>query len=182
MHLSKHTTTDSSIPLCQVSLPTSLEVLRSHLTKRLFNIMNAELLRPRQTLEEAWKNPQHINELELIAFFNYLRHMSASNSINSRLRYLRILDSRVCSCVIAEGRSSRCVLKRLLRRTCNILLASDLYVLPLWTISARIFLMLEAGWCYHPSHPSDDTSTQVPRYVGQECTHQVRRHNLGNTI
>ena len=86
----------------------------------------------------SWQSAQHINVLELIAFLNYYKCMSAY-TVNSHLRFFHIFDSRVCSCVIAKGRSSSRVLNRILRRVASLLLASDAYVLPLWTISAWIF-------------------------------------------
>ena len=52
------------------------------------------------------------------------------------MRFFHILDSRVSSCVLAKGRSSSVLLNRILRRVASVLLAADLVVLPLWTISA----------------------------------------------
>ena len=54
-------------------------------------------------------------------------------------RAFHIFDSRVCSCVIAMGRSSSKVLNRPLRRYCALALASDSYILPLWIISSWNF-------------------------------------------
>ena len=53
----------------------------------------------------------------------------------AQLRLSHIVDSRVVSCVLAKGRSSSKLLNRLLRRICSILVAADLYLLPLWIIS-----------------------------------------------
>jgi hypothetical protein len=86
----------------------------------------------------SWKQKQHINVLELIAFFNFLRHLARSKLEHSA-RFFHILDSRVSSCVLAKGRSSSKILNRSLRRITSLLLASDLYVLPLWTISSWNF-------------------------------------------
>ena len=78
---------------------------------------------------------QHINVLELLAFFNYLRAWSASPAAHG-LRYFHIVDSRVCACVLAKGRSSSHSLNRILRRVASVVLAADLTVCPLWTISS----------------------------------------------
>ena len=86
----------------------------------------------------AWQQPQHINVLELIVFFNYLRACVRVPG-NHSSRILHVLDSRVASCVIAKGRSSSCKLNRILRRVSALLLASDVYVFPLWTVSGWNF-------------------------------------------
>jgi hypothetical protein len=86
----------------------------------------------------AWQQHQHINVLELLAFFNYIRSMAGFSSSHSQ-RFLHVLDSRVCSCVLSKGRSSSKLLNRLLRRILGVSLAADLYVLPLWTVSAWNF-------------------------------------------
>jgi hypothetical protein len=86
----------------------------------------------------AWQQHQHINVLELLAFFNYFRSLAALSSSHSQ-RFLHVLDSRVCSCVLSKGRSSSKLLNRLLRRILGVSLAADLYVLPLWTVSAWNF-------------------------------------------
>ena len=86
----------------------------------------------------AWQSSQHINILELVAFFNYLR-ACVNKADNHCCRFLHVLDSRVASCVLAKGRSSSSKLNRILRRVGSLLLASDLYVLPMWTISGWNF-------------------------------------------
>ena len=63
-----------------------------------------------------------------------LVHVSLRRRING-FRYLHIFDSRVASCVLAKGRSSRSKLNRVLRRVNALLLVGDVYVLPMWTIS-----------------------------------------------
>ena len=83
----------------------------------------------------AWNSSHHINILEFAAFFNYLRSRSTSTFLHSS-RWIHVFDSRVCSCVIAKGRSSSVLLNRSLRRTMAFLLATDVYVQPLWTISS----------------------------------------------
>ena len=63
---------------------------------------------------------QHINVLELVAFLNYSKCMTAYSS-NHNHRFFHVLDSRVCSCVLAKGSSSSKVLNRSLRRVCSLL-------------------------------------------------------------
>ena len=86
----------------------------------------------------AWQKPHHINVLELVALLNYLR-ACVGKAVNHSIRMLHVLDSRVVSCVIAKGRSSSCKLNRILRRVSALLLASDVYVFPLWTVSGWNF-------------------------------------------
>ena len=86
----------------------------------------------------AWEEVHHINLLEFMAFLNYFRSISNSTAAHSK-RMVHVLDSRVCSCVLAKGRSSSKILNRSLRRFAALSLAMDTYVVPLWTIS---------GWNY----------------------------------
>ena len=81
-----------------------------------------------------WAQHQHINVLEFSALLNYIRSIVRSHKIHAH-RMFHVLDSRVCSCIVAKGRSSSRLLNRLCRRFASFILASDLYVLPLWTIS-----------------------------------------------
>ena len=85
-----------------------------------------------------WDQSQHINVLELSAVLNFLR-LAAREWEWSSLRLFHIVDSRVCSCVIAKGRSSSRLLNRILRRISALCLACDLYILPVWTLSAWNF-------------------------------------------
>ena len=86
----------------------------------------------------TWQQSNHINVLELVAFFNYLRACVRKPERHS-CRMLHVLDSRVASCVIAKGRSSSSKLNRILRRVSALMLASDVYVFPLWTVSGWNF-------------------------------------------
>ena len=92
----------------------------------------------RCTQSYAWRSKQHINVLELVAFFNYIRSVTRIAN-NHSFRMLHVLDSRVVSCVVSKGRSSSIKLNRTLRRIGALLLAADIYVLPLWTISSWNF-------------------------------------------
>ena len=87
-----------------------------------------------QVQSYSWDSVQHINVLELAAVLNFLR-FAARDLEWANLRVFHIVDSRVVSCVLAKGRSSSKLLNRLLRRICSVLVACDLYILPLWTIS-----------------------------------------------
>ena len=85
-----------------------------------------------------WRQTQHINVLELIAFLNYLQ-LHVHDASNHSKRLIHILDSRVSSSVVAKGRSSSKMLNRILRRLTGLLLGADSYVYPLWTISSWNF-------------------------------------------
>ena len=100
----------------------------------------------------SWPVKQHINVVEFVAFFNYVRDRTRSTNFFNK-RVLHVFDSRVCSCVVAKGRSSSFLLNRCLRRYMAYAVASDIYIVPLWTISA---------WNYcdessrgHPAAPDD---------------------------
>lgn len=82
----------------------------------------------------TWSQPQHINVLELLAFLNFVK-MHVLDRSHHQARLLHVFDSRVCSCIVGKGRSSSVLLNRVLRRTTALLLAADIYVFPLWTIS-----------------------------------------------
>ena len=86
----------------------------------------------------SWAVGQHINVLELIAFFNYVRGVICRSEFAS-IRFFHVLDSMVSSSVIAKGRSSSKILNRTLRRLSGLILAGDLYPLPLWTVSGWNF-------------------------------------------
>ena len=55
------------------------------------------------------------------------------------LRFVHVVDSMVTAAVLAQGRSTSKVLNRTLRRIAALLLAGDLYVVPVWTVSGWIF-------------------------------------------
>ena len=73
--------------------------------------------------------------LEFAAFLNYVRSQVTSTRFHHR-RFFHIFDSRVVACIAAKGRSSSKLLNRLCRRYAALALASDCYVLTLWTISS----------------------------------------------
>ena len=81
-----------------------------------------------------WRQTQHINVLEFTAFLIYVRSLADSLSFHNK-RYFHVFDSRVVACVAAKGRSSSKVLNRVSRRFLAYALATNSYVLTLWTIS-----------------------------------------------
>ena len=85
-----------------------------------------------------WMSVQHINVLEAIAFFNYLRSKSKNRCFHS-LRFFHILDSTVAAAAIARGRSPSIRLNRPCRRISAYALAMDAYVLTLWTLSKWMY-------------------------------------------
>ena len=96
-----------------------------------------------------WATTQHINVLELFAFFNFVRAATRDLSYYN-IRFFHVLDSRVSSCVTAKGRSSSRVLNRVLRRLAALQLASDIYPLTLWIISAWNFADTPSRVFYAP--------------------------------
>ena len=64
-----------------------------------------------------------------------------------------IVDSMVSAAVLAKGRSSSRVLNRVLRRINAVLLLTDLYVLPVWTLSGWIFSDAGSRLWRPVSHP-----------------------------
>ena len=86
----------------------------------------------------SWASQQHINVLELVAFFNFLRAFSLRKG-NQSVRFVHVLDSMVCAAVLAKGRSSSRILNRSLRRIAALLIAADTNVIPVWTISGWNF-------------------------------------------
>ena len=81
-----------------------------------------------------WEVSHHINVLELTAFLNYLRSKAGSVDFHGK-RVFNVFDSRVAACVVAKGRSSSKVLNRVCRRVMALSLATNTYVITLWTIS-----------------------------------------------
>ena len=88
----------------------------------------------KSVLSYPWEHSQHINVLEFISFFNYLR--SLSNKVHlQHLRLFHVLDSRVCCGVIGKGRSPSRRMNRCCRRLLPLLLGMDWYLLMMWIVS-----------------------------------------------
>ena len=81
-----------------------------------------------------WKVPQHINVLEFLAYFNYVRKKSRSYCFHS-LRFINVFDSQVAASVVAKGSSSSHRMNRPRRRLMAYELAMDIYSLGVWTLS-----------------------------------------------
>jgi hypothetical protein len=88
----------------------------------------------RSVLAWPWRRQQHINVLEFTAFLTYLRSKVAQRSFHGQ-RVFHVFDSRVAACVVAKGRSCSRVLNRISRRLLGFVVASNTYVLTLWTVS-----------------------------------------------
>jgi hypothetical protein len=89
----------------------------------------------RQSVQSyEWRHAQHINVLEFVSMFNYLRSISGKLHLQ-HLRLFHVLDSQVCCGVLAKGRSSSRRLNRCCRRLLPLLLGMDWYLFSLWTIS-----------------------------------------------
>ena len=78
---------------------------------------------------------QHINILEFVSFFNYLRSLSNKRHLQ-HMKLFHVLDSAVVCGVIGKGRSPSRRLNRCCRRLLPLVLGMDWYLLTLWTISA----------------------------------------------
>ena len=81
-----------------------------------------------------WKEEGHINELELNAVAVYLKRRARSLARHGK-RYFHVLDSMVTRGCLAKGRSSSRRLNQVLRKCTAHLVAMDVYMFPLWTIS-----------------------------------------------
>ena len=81
-----------------------------------------------------WYHEQHINVLEFVALFNYLRSLSNKRHLQ-HLRLFHVMDSKVVCGVCSKGRSSSRRLNRCCRRLLPFVLGMDWYLVLLWTIS-----------------------------------------------
>ena len=93
---------------------------------------------------------QHINALEFIAFFYYLRSKARSKDFHSK-RFFHIVDNDVVACVASKGRSNAKILNWIRRLFAGICLATDVYSLALCTISK--FNYVDAvSWVHTANH------------------------------
>lgn len=79
-----------------------------------------------------WKQPAHINELELNAVAVFLKRRTRSHRGFSK-KFFHVLDSMVSRGALAKGRSTR--LNKVVRKCGAHLIATDNYMFPVWTIS-----------------------------------------------
>ena len=85
-------------------------------------------------LSYCWVHDQHINILEFMAFFNYLRSLSNKQHLQ-HLRFFHVFDSKVVCGVLGKGRSPSRRMNRCCRRLLPYVLGMDIYLMTLWTIS-----------------------------------------------
>ena len=89
----------------------------------------------RDVLSFRWKTEAHINVLEAQAFFAHVRRILRDPLLRS-CRLVVVVDSQVLFYAVGKGRSPSTQLNRVLRRLMPLLLAADVALFPLWTISA----------------------------------------------
>ena len=77
-------------------------------------------------ISKRWREKEHINVLELRAGLLALRWRSRSASFRS-VRFVHLMDSQVALAVATKGRSSACMLNRILVKMSALLLALDAY-------------------------------------------------------
>jgi len=94
----------------------------------------AMLWRWKTIISFPWKQPAHINELELNAVVVTGKHR-ARNSNKFHTRWIHVVDSTVSRGALSKGRSSSRRLNLPLRKQAAISLAQNTYMFPVWTIS-----------------------------------------------
>lgn len=91
----------------------------------------------KECLSFKWTQESHINVLEAQALFTHLRRVVKGDpKIVNGVRLIFVVDSQVIFYAVSKGRSPATRLNRILRRLMALQLAADVYVYPLWTISA----------------------------------------------
>ena len=81
-----------------------------------------------------WRQPQHINTLEVSAFLVEIRRRARDPSMVGG-RFINVTDSQVTFHCLTKGRSSSAKLNRLVRRVAAVSLVADLTPFHVWTIS-----------------------------------------------
>eukprot|EP00438_Fugacium_kawagutii_P026465 Skav202776 [mRNA] locus=scaffold326:329563:334590:- [translate_table: standard] len=89
----------------------------------------------RETMSYKRKQDAHINELETQALVAHIRRLLKEPCV-FKVKLMVIVDSQVLFYAVGKGRSPSLRLNRLLRRLAALALAGDLYVFPVWTLSA----------------------------------------------
>ena len=89
----------------------------------------------RDTLSFRWKQESHINELEGQALVAHVRRLLREQEVAS-VRVMVVVDSQVLFYAVGKGRSPAKRINRLLKRLMALQLVADLYVFPVWTLSA----------------------------------------------
>lgn len=85
-----------------------------------------------------WKQEGHINELETQALAAHIRRILREDGMQ-QVRVMVVLDSQVLYFALGKGRSPSKRLNRLLRRIMALTLMGDIYIFPIWTLSAWNF-------------------------------------------
>ena len=85
-----------------------------------------------------WKVDGHINVLEGQALLAHIRRLMREERFHGR-RLMVVLDSQVIFYALGKGRSPASRLNRLLRRIGAMVLFGDVYLFPIWTLSAWNF-------------------------------------------
>ena len=89
----------------------------------------------REVLSFPWKVDSHINVLEAQALFAHVRKVLRDPTMRS-CRLMIVVDSQVLYYALGKGRSPSTQLNRVLRRLMALVIASDVMVFPIWTISS----------------------------------------------
>lgn len=87
-----------------------------------------------EVLSFKWKKDEHINILEAQALMAHIRKILRDPTMRST-RILVVIDSQVLYYALGNGRSPSTQLNRVLRRLMALLLAADVSLFPVWTIS-----------------------------------------------
>ena len=89
----------------------------------------------RDVLSFKWKHSSHINELETQALVAHLKRILRQKS-NFGSRHMFVIDSQVLYFALGKGRSPSRRLNRILKRVTSLSLMADVYLFPVWTLSA----------------------------------------------
>ena len=91
----------------------------------------------KECLSFKWAQESHINVLEAQALLTHLRRVVKGPAEKGQgIRLIVVVDSQVIFYAVSKGRSPSTRLNRILRRLMALTIAADVYVYPLWTISA----------------------------------------------
>ena len=92
----------------------------------------------RDMMSFRWRQEAHINVLEAQALLAHVRRPLREWS-SKKKRFFIVVDSQFFFYAMGKGRSASTRLNRLLRRLNAMVVAGDLYLFPVWTLSAWNF-------------------------------------------
>lgn len=92
----------------------------------------------RDVLSFKWKQDAHINELETLALVANVRRLLKDPGV-LQTRLMVVVDSQVLFFALGKGRSPAKRLNKILKRLAALQLVGDVYVFPIWTLSAWNF-------------------------------------------